>query len=776
MPLRWKNSTNETVPAFGVVRVTGTTTQQLTNGESDNIGIPCAVCAKPDASDTVYMVNGPSAVAAGKFGDMYQDGFAWALWGDSAPAFGDEVGPDTDWKLHSAKFGFVVWMYDSTSGRVLVQINQHTKPRKFYKTIAGPGMTAYPAKSSNPNVYYAQRVEAISFSKTVGKQTLGYTDTTIYDYVFNLEPKKYIEVNSIVLCFREYGQWFTIDKVLDAVSHPCTTTPLPSTMKLDTDGNLVYRITDNMGQGMGIAVSADGSTFAVVGCDCDPVVTATSGGSLVEQWGRIRVYNTSDGSEAWSAQTSPATTDDPLGASPVAGDGYTNSGNECSGVLCKVCYDSGGNLVAVGCRGIYKYDPTGELLWRVERVNCFAVAVDSSDNIWVTGQVQNSGEHAWKYDPDGVLLVSVSDFGTYLYTTDLTTYPSACGWGTLAFPPFGGSTGGTGVGSDPRLYYSGAYAISMDGDSPTISLIGGSNADAALLGCFLVTYDSSGTTTTSTDVTEYGVCSKLVGNHAAMTMPNETPSSALYTYTPYHTVLTGGASPQGPFGGQVFASNGSDFVASAGTQLSMGSNYRVPFDVTNSAIVKLDSSLVPQWIQGFDNYGQVADAAMDSSGNIYTCGHRTVWTTLPGSAGFPLTLTLTISSGHYAGTYTLTWGTTVPVSLSAGSPHTGPIYGWSCEITTTGVIGTAQRCLLWVWAFPRHNNAAPATLNPMLQIFIYESAYDYYYAGSTFDEGPKNDDRYATSYTLSPIAASWTWSESYPPPTGSFTVTATLGP
>lgn len=87
-------------------------------------------------------------------------------------------------------------------------------PRRFFKTVAGPGMTAYPTEGSAPTVYYARMLRNVSFPKSVGAQSLTYSLTDIYDYVFNLEVAKYIEVGAVVLCFGENNRWFTIDKVI----------------------------------------------------------------------------------------------------------------------------------------------------------------------------------------------------------------------------------------------------------------------------------------------------------------------------------------------------------------------------------------------------------------------------------------------------------------------------------------------------------------------------------------------------------------------------------
>lgn len=99
-------------------------------------------------------------------------------------------------------------------------IGEYAGPRAFFKTVAGPGpYDAYPGAGENPSVYYARRLKNVTFPRAIGNQSLEYDTTDHYDFVFNLEPLKYIEEGAIVLCFRENGQWYTIDKVLE--ERPC---------------------------------------------------------------------------------------------------------------------------------------------------------------------------------------------------------------------------------------------------------------------------------------------------------------------------------------------------------------------------------------------------------------------------------------------------------------------------------------------------------------------------------------------------------------------------
>lgn len=101
-------------------------------------------------------------------------------------------------------------------------IAEYAGPRAFFKTVAHPVYptgTAYPEAGAEPNVYLARRVKNVTFVEEPGRQTLDYDLTDQYAHIFNLEPLKYIEEGSVVLCFREGGSWYTIDKVVE--EKPC---------------------------------------------------------------------------------------------------------------------------------------------------------------------------------------------------------------------------------------------------------------------------------------------------------------------------------------------------------------------------------------------------------------------------------------------------------------------------------------------------------------------------------------------------------------------------
>lgn len=97
--LRWKNVSAETVPAFGVVKLTA---YNAVGRYYD--------ADKPDGEGTLYFLNGPVPVAVNSYGES-------KLWGDASQlgkvatgiVFGDEVGPvDASWEMDAGS-GWVVF-------------------------------------------------------------------------------------------------------------------------------------------------------------------------------------------------------------------------------------------------------------------------------------------------------------------------------------------------------------------------------------------------------------------------------------------------------------------------------------------------------------------------------------------------------------------------------------------------------------------------------------------------------------------------------------------
>lgn len=117
-----RNDSNETIPGFAVMRVTG--------AAHDAAGQFYLRVDKPDDSfQTYYLVNGPFPIPAGKFGVADDDYPCYAAYDDGSgtPAFGDSWGAKSgSWKLAPNRDGFDV-LGNSTAGRVLVRQHKVTQ-------------------------------------------------------------------------------------------------------------------------------------------------------------------------------------------------------------------------------------------------------------------------------------------------------------------------------------------------------------------------------------------------------------------------------------------------------------------------------------------------------------------------------------------------------------------------------------------------------------------------------------------------------------------------
>lgn len=103
----FKNVSAETIPAFAVMRVTGTIQVE---------GMTAITCAKPNSSSfSFYVVNGPAAVRAGFFGQCTY-GPSLVVRYSGSPSLDDDLGPTNgSWEISSGGSGFrVVGAINST--------------------------------------------------------------------------------------------------------------------------------------------------------------------------------------------------------------------------------------------------------------------------------------------------------------------------------------------------------------------------------------------------------------------------------------------------------------------------------------------------------------------------------------------------------------------------------------------------------------------------------------------------------------------------------------
>jgi hypothetical protein len=103
VPFRNDSSGSETVPAYGVMRITGST---------DISGTEHVTIAKPNSDfKRKYLVNGATAVPYNETGlGTWLEEADWVLYDDAnTPALGESWGPSNDsWKLKKWRYGFTI--------------------------------------------------------------------------------------------------------------------------------------------------------------------------------------------------------------------------------------------------------------------------------------------------------------------------------------------------------------------------------------------------------------------------------------------------------------------------------------------------------------------------------------------------------------------------------------------------------------------------------------------------------------------------------------------
>lgn len=116
-----RNDSNETVPSFAVMRVTG--------ASNDAAGQFFLKVDKPsDSFETYYLVNGPFPILAGKYGVASDQYPCYAAYDDGlgTPAYGDSWGAKSgSWQLAPNRDGFDI-LGNPTAGRVLVRQHKVT--------------------------------------------------------------------------------------------------------------------------------------------------------------------------------------------------------------------------------------------------------------------------------------------------------------------------------------------------------------------------------------------------------------------------------------------------------------------------------------------------------------------------------------------------------------------------------------------------------------------------------------------------------------------------
>lgn len=116
-----KNNTEETIPAYGAMRVTNVITSQV-SGTMRQV----AIVAKPNSSDDQRIVfNGPRELAPGATHRIANSPVCRMKYTGSTPSVGDSVGPSSgNWavaKDQTPQVGFVLGVIDASAGIALFQ-------------------------------------------------------------------------------------------------------------------------------------------------------------------------------------------------------------------------------------------------------------------------------------------------------------------------------------------------------------------------------------------------------------------------------------------------------------------------------------------------------------------------------------------------------------------------------------------------------------------------------------------------------------------------------
>lgn len=133
-----RNDSGEEIPAFGLMRITGTTTVD---------GEPVWTVDKPSSTfQRFVLVNGETAIPASGSNDIYGTGYFCdrpfrALYdtSDGTPSYGQVWGPRSgSWKLRRHHYGFLIWgeIDDDTTGEETVKVTQSLVVNVIGKTDA----------------------------------------------------------------------------------------------------------------------------------------------------------------------------------------------------------------------------------------------------------------------------------------------------------------------------------------------------------------------------------------------------------------------------------------------------------------------------------------------------------------------------------------------------------------------------------------------------------------------------------------------------------------
>lgn len=197
----FRNDNAGTIPAFGVMRITGV---------EERHGNALYTVDKPSTTfQRLYMINGPLDVPAGGYGSGTFD-VAYALCSSSAsPAYGESWGAKHDeWKLFEHRPGFFVLGGKTGTGedqRALVRQQEVTE--LLARTVSSG---TYPTRADAYTAWEIEFVDA-TFTETAGPGAVTITardDVAPYQVAHNIYNDPFVPEGTLLKVWRDNNRWW----------------------------------------------------------------------------------------------------------------------------------------------------------------------------------------------------------------------------------------------------------------------------------------------------------------------------------------------------------------------------------------------------------------------------------------------------------------------------------------------------------------------------------------------------------------------------------------
>jgi len=183
----FRNDSAETVPAYGVMRVTGS---ELLYGRYINI------INKPNGTYNTFLFNGPTEVPAGEMGTAQSGRYIRAYYTSGTPAARQTWGPESGWVITSAGIPAIMLYGSAVDTNIAMGQTTRISDSDLFKAPSG-GLTA-------------------RSGTTLGTGTCDLLDETLTDTTYNITVKNWAKTT---VCdsgdrygwAKEYhGVWFCI--------------------------------------------------------------------------------------------------------------------------------------------------------------------------------------------------------------------------------------------------------------------------------------------------------------------------------------------------------------------------------------------------------------------------------------------------------------------------------------------------------------------------------------------------------------------------------------